>query len=145
MSSVSFHNADVSFLLKNKKPLNLFITTMFRQEGKSLHTLDIIFCSDNYLLSLNNQFLNHDYFTDILTFDLSVSNAVTSEIYISIDRVKENSELHGVNMQTEITRIILHGILHLCGFDDKSNAAKKQMTIKEDYYLAEFSMFHVKQ
>lgn len=145
MPRVSFSTADVTVKLPQKRLLKQFIQFIISSEGRSLDALDIIFCSDEYLLSLNRQFLQHDYYTDILTFDLSNSDAVLSEIYISTERVLENSRLHGVTFLDELTRIIFHGVLHLCGFGDKTAKEKNTMTLKENEYLEKYAMFHVKQ
>lgn len=146
MPSIRFYNADKKLVIKNKKQLLNFIPFIFSGENKPFVSLSIVSCSDDYLLNLNKQFLNHDYFTDILTFDLSeVREEIAGEIYISIDRVKENSIVHQVTFKDEFCRILFHGILHLCGFLDITPAEKRQMTQKEDFYLNEFSTFHVKQ
>ena len=145
MILVKFYNADVNFKAERKSDLKQFISFIFLNENKEYHAIDIISCSDTYLLQLNRQFLNHDYYTDILTFDVSQDNKQAGEIYISIDRVKENSRLQKVSFQTEMNRIIFHGILHLCGYSDKSKSEKKIMTSKENDYLKKFESFHVKQ
>ncbi len=145
MSFIRFYNADKKLVIKNKQQLLNFIPFIFSGENKLLDSLSIISCSDDYLLDLNKQFLDHDYFTDILTFDLRKEEEIVGEIYISIDRVKENSLVHGVTFLDEFCRILFHGILHLCGYLDKTAVEKRQMTHKEDFYLNEFSTFHVKQ
>ncbi len=145
MSLVSFSNADVYKIVKHKRLLKHFIPTVFTCEKRELEQLSIVFCSDEYLLSLNKQFLHHDYFTDILTFDLSNRNKVSGEIYISLDRVADNSSVHHARFQQELERVIFHGVLHLCGFSDKTVIEKNTMTQKENYYLFRFYSFHVKQ
>ncbi len=145
MSSIRFYNADKKLVIKNKKLLSSFIPSVFFNENKSLDSLSIISCSDDYLLDLNKQFLNHDYYTDILTFDLSKGEGIVGEIYISLDRVKENSVVHLSSFQDEFYRIVFHGVLHLCGYLDKTSIEKARMTDKEDFYLDQFSTFHVKQ
>jgi rRNA maturation RNase YbeY len=105
-------------------------------EGKDFLSLNYIFCSDNYLLGINNEFLQHDDYTDIITFCLSGSKEpINGEIYISTDRVKDNARIHGVAINEEIHRVIFHGALHLCGFNDKKSAEKKEMRFQEDKYL----------
>ena len=102
-------------------------------------SLVYIFCDDEYLLNINRRFLKHDYYTDIITFDLSEEgSSIIGEIYISIDRVNENAAIHGSTTEQEINRVIFHGVLHLCGYKDKT--AKQKLTIrkKEDKYLREF-------
>ena len=143
MSVVKFHVADANLVLAQKTRLKQFIKHLFLTEGKNLQSLDYIFCSDKYLLSLNRQFLQHDYFTDILTFDLSKNKYTTGEIYISIDRVKENSILNNTSYPDELRRVIFHGALHLCGYLDKNKEEKELMTEKENFYLEQFNAFHV--
>ncbi len=145
MPSVTFHNADVLFKMARKHEIKYFIPYLFSEENISFRAINIIFCSDNYLLTINKEFLNHNYFTDIITFDLSHIGKQVSELYISIDRVRENSVKQKNSIQSEVTRVILHGILHLCGYQDKTKQDKIIMTQKEDKYLALFESFHVKQ
>ena len=115
-------------------------------EGKIIESLIYVFCSDKYLLKINQTFLNHNYYTDILTFDLSkTSKIIEGEIYISVDRVKENSKELKININLEFLRVIFHGVLHLCGYTDKTKLQKQKMRKKEDEYLLYYSTFHVKQ
>ncbi|MEO6548214.1 MAG: rRNA maturation RNase YbeY [Ferruginibacter sp.] len=119
-----------------RKRLRSFIPMIFKEEGQILSSLNYVFCTDEYLLSINKEFLNHDYYTDIITFTLSVPTApIIGEVYISTDRVKYNSSALKVNFQEEIHRVIFHGALHLCGYKDKTSTHKKQMTAAEDKYL----------
>jgi probable rRNA maturation factor len=144
MSAVKFHAIDVNPALNQKKRLKQFIKHIFSSEGKKLDTIDIIFCNDAHLLSMNQQYLQHDYFTDILTFDLSKdSSAIAGEIYISIDRIKENATTHNTTYLNELRRVIFHGVLHLCGYLDKTKTERLFMTEKENYYLEQFEAFHV--
>jgi probable rRNA maturation factor len=122
--------------LSNRGHLKEFISSVFKKEKKSLEKLDIIFCDDKYLLSLNRQFLKHDFYTDILSFPYSNANQpLVAEIYISVDRVRENAPLSGSSFRKELHRVIFHGILHFCGYRDKSSADIKRMRSKEDKYL----------
>ena len=145
MPSVTFYNADVSFKMTKKNDVKQFISFIFYKEEKLFRSINIVFCSDEYLLNINKEFLNHDYFTDIVTFDLLQKKKLISELYISLDRVKENSELQMISLQSEINRVIFHGVLHLCGYADKTKLDKKKMTQKEDEYINLFESFHVKQ
>lgn len=145
MSLVSFFNADVKPVIKNKSYLKSFLPLLFANEKKKLKKLSVVFCSDDYLLSLNQQYLNHDFYTDILTFDLSEDENIIGEIYISTDRILDNSIQNKVSFQHELNRIAIHGCLHLCGYLDKSIIEKKVMTEKEDFYLIKLNSFHVKQ
>lgn len=135
--AVHFFFADVRVTLTERTRLKTFINKIFKKEGKQLSHLNYIFCSDDYLLNINRQFLNHDYYTDIITFDISEKSApISGEIYISTDRVKENAELIGHPFRSELHRVIFHGVLHLCGYKDKSKAESTNMRKTEDYYLA---------
>jgi rRNA maturation RNase YbeY len=112
------------------------IRDLFKKEKTRLQQLQYIFCSDEYLLEINKQHLNHNYYTDIITFDLSETpNAVTGEIYISIDRVKENAQTYKVPFKQELLRVIFHGALHLCGYKDKTEKDQAVMRKAEDKYL----------
>jgi rRNA maturation RNase YbeY len=112
------------------------IRDLFKKEKTRLEQLTYIFCSDDYLLEINKQHLNHNYYTDIITFDLSETpNAVTGEIYISIDRVKENAQTYKAPFKQELLRVIFHGALHLCGYKDKTEKDQALMRKAEDKYL----------
>lgn len=122
--------------LQNRRLLKVFILSIFKKEKKSLEDLSIIFCDDEYLLGLNRQFLKHDFYTDILSFPLSVANQpLLAEIYISIDRVRENARFSGSTFKEELHRVIFHGVLHFCGYRDKSTADIKKMRSLENKYL----------
>ncbi len=136
MGTISFNNHGISPSLKNKPLLKLFLSSIFNEEGFDFHSISYIFCTDEYLLKLNQQYLNHDTLTDIITFTLSeTSLPIISEIYISVERVRENAELLQLPFETEMNRVMIHGILHLCGYSDHSAELKLQMRAKEDYYL----------
>lgn len=123
--------------LNNRTNLKLFLTSIAKKEKTKIASVDIIFCSDEYLLQINKDFLQHDYYTDIITFDLTrdKKEGIISEIYISVDRIRENAKEFVTTINRETHRVIFHGILHLCGFKDKSTKDKKTMVSKEDYYL----------
>jgi len=106
------------------------------KENKTVENLSFIFCSDDFLLKINNKYLNHDFYTDVISFDYSEQNLVSGDIYISIDRVKENSRKFGCTVKDELHRIIIHGILHLFGYSDKTPEQKAIMKDKEDFYLS---------
>ncbi|MFY7899770.1 MAG: rRNA maturation RNase YbeY [Chitinophagaceae bacterium] len=137
---VSFSNADKSFYFKEKRKLKHFIATIFTQEKTTLEHLQYVFCSDEFLLDINIRFLQHHTYTDIITFSLNESNTnpVQGEIYISLDRVKENSIQLNTPYQSELLRVIFHGALHLCGYKDKTKAQSKQMRLKEDFYIHQY-------
>lgn len=129
-----FENQNIT--LKNRVKLKGFIQTLLKKEKRQLDTLNYIFCSDEYLLNINKSYLNHNYYTDIITFDLSDNYTKAADIYISIDRIRENAKKQEVFLNTELHRVIFHGVLHLAGYKDKSKADKEQMRKKEDKYLS---------
>ncbi|HTA28037.1 MAG TPA: rRNA maturation RNase YbeY [Bacteroidia bacterium] len=133
---IQFFYIDRTITLANRTELKAFIKNVFKREKKAATSLTYVFCSDTYLLDINKQFLNHDYFTDIVTFNLSSDkNKIQGEIYISIDRVRDNANLLGVTIKSELHRVIFHGVLHLCGYKDKTLADEKTMRSMEDKYL----------
>ena len=105
-----------------------------------LQSINYIFCTDKAVLEINRQFLAHDFYTDIITFDLSDSNAIQAEIYISVDRVKDNATQLGVSFKSELHRIIFHGVLHLCGYKDKKRGEIEEMRSKEGFYLNKYGL-----
>lgn len=138
ISNVSFFNENIKVNLANRNKLKKNIEIIFRNENKKLNSLNCIFCNDKTLLSINKKYLNHNELTDIITFDLSDDDSIQGEIYISIERVKENAGQLNLTLKEELLRVIFHGVLHLCGYGDKSLKEKKIMREKEDYYLNRF-------
>lgn len=123
----------------NKTSLKQMVSFIFKNERKVFKSIDYIFCSDTYLLELNRTMLNHDYYTDIITFPLHEKNQpIEAEIYISIDRVKENATLQKVLFKAELARVVAHGALHLCGYKDKLKKDIAEMRAKEDEYSNAF-------
>lgn len=136
MPAIRFFEEDISYKLKNKLAVRQWIAQTVQAEGYQLKELSYIFCSDSYLLQINRQYLNHDTYTDIITFDNStLVNVVVGDIFISIDRIRENAAKFNTRLADELHRVIIHGVLHLLGYTDKTSADKKKMTIKEDFYL----------
>lgn len=135
-SKVCFFYEHKKFTLKNRNVLKVFIESLFKKEKKKLGSINYIFCTDKRLLDINRQFLHHNFYTDIITFDLSESNITKAEVYISIDRVKENAITLGSSFKNELHRVIFHGALHLCGFGDKTPKQVKQIRDREDFYLS---------
>lgn len=134
--TIFFNKADKGTSLTNRTLLKSFIEKQLRKEGIAIEALQYVFCSDDYLLHINKQFLNHDYYTDIISFDLSEEKGVLiGDIYISIDRVKENAKTHGNKYIHELLRVIFHGALHFCGYKDKKPADAKLMRSMEDKWL----------
>ncbi len=135
-SPISFFNADVSYVLRSKAGIRLWLADVVRKEGFCLGELSIILCSDEYLFKMNVQYLKHKTYTDIITFDQAENKGeVSGELYISIDRIKDNAKLLKTNILDELHRVIVHGALHLCGYGDKDPKSKLKMTQKENFYL----------
>ena len=133
--TILFHNADTSYILKNKRIISSWITDTIKEEEQQLEEISYIFCTDDYLLKINQEHLDHDTYTDIITFDYTEDGIISSEIYISVDRVRENAKNLGVAALDEMHRVIIHGVLHLCGYKDKSDLQSQEMRGKENYYL----------
>lgn len=134
--TISFNKADATATLKNRVALKSFIEKRVKKEGLSIESLNYIFCSDKYLLEINKQFLNHNYYTDIISFDLSeVPGQLIGEVYISVDRVKDNAKTHRTSFKEELLRVIFHGALHFCGYKDKKPSDAKKMRQMEDLWL----------
>lgn len=133
-----FYEQDINARLKDRRKLSAFLDALAHKHIKGLKkvSLTYIFCTDEYLLTLNKEFLDHDTFTDIVTFDLSEGeNDLTGELYISAERIADNAEKFGVSYNHELHRVIFHGTLHLCGFGDKKKSEKEEMTRQEDLCL----------
>ncbi len=142
---IYFFNEESSFKLKSINQTRNWIKNAIELENYTLKSINFIFCSDNYLLKINQQYLNHDTYTDIITFDNSeIHNHIESDIFISIERVKENSKAYKTKLNIELHRIMIHGILHLLGYKDKSTKDKELMTAKENEYLAKLNFYLLK-
>ena len=136
MPVVRFFEEDITYKLKHKTALKNWIRETISTEGYSLKELHYIFCSDQYLLRVNRQYLDHDTYTDIITFDNSeVEKLIVGDIFISIDRIRENAAKFNVTEADELHRVIIHGALHLLGYKDKNPADKIKMTARENLYL----------
>ena len=133
-----FYESD--FRINKESIYSDWIKAVFVSEGKRFEEINYIFCDDEYLLKINKEYLNHDYYTDIITFDNSISSLIMSDIYISVERVKENASHYVVDFMDELRRVMIHGVLHLCGYKDKTTEEQELMTVKENEKLL---MFHV--
>jgi rRNA maturation RNase YbeY len=133
--SISFFAEDVSIPKLEKRKLKVWLKNIIESEGKKLGGISYIFCSDNFLLEVNRKYLNHDYFTDIITFDYVNKDIISGDIFISIDRVKDNAISFNNSFHTEINRMLVHGVLHLLGYKDKTKRDKQVMTFKEDFFI----------
>ncbi len=131
---------DIHFILKNRMLLKKWLTNVALEEKKRVGELNFIFCSDDYLLDINKRFLNHNYYTDVITFDYSEDNLISGDIFISIDTVRVNAEEYRQFFENELFRVMVHGVLHLCDYDDHSDEEKRLMREKEDYYLGKLKI-----
>lgn len=133
---VHFFSEEVTYTLKNKIRIREWIVATIHAEGYQLEELNFILCSDEYLLTLNKQYLNHDTYTDVITFDNSEAlKTIAGDIFISIERIQENAKQFKGTVAEELCRVMVHGTLHLLGYKDKGKEAKQLMTQKEDFYL----------
>lgn len=135
--AVHFSYADRKLNFNSKRFLKSFVAGLFSKEGRALGELNYVFCSDDFLLDINKRFLDHDYYTDIITFGLSGegSEVIEGEIYISVDRVADNAKQLDIPFADELCRVVFHGALHLCGYGDKTKREIAVMRNKEDEYL----------
>jgi probable rRNA maturation factor len=136
MAKVHFFSELPSFKIQNPRKTSKWVESICSLEKRSLESLTYIFCSDRALRSMNKKYLNHLTYTDILTFDLSETRRISGEIYISVDRVKDNGKHFGQTFEHELRRVIAHGVLHLIGYSDKTPSEKSQMRSKEEAYLS---------
>lgn len=136
MSSIYFLSEGIKFKPKKQKNLKSWVKGVIESEGRNLTSLVYIFCSDSYLLTLNQGYLNHKTFTDIITFDYSEGDVVDGEIYISVDRIKDNAIKFERDFEEELHRVMIHGVLHILGFKDKSPSEKSVMRKKEEACLS---------
>ena len=132
---VRYYTEDIKFEYKNRLFNNRWLKMVAGSEMKSIGDVNVIFCSDNYILDINMRYLQHDYFTDIITFDYCEGNTLSGDLFISIDSVRENSSFYGSDFDEELHRVIVHGLLHLAGYDDHTDEDIKVMRSKENYYL----------
>lgn len=135
---VRFFFQGVTVKLPNRALLKKFIVSIFKKEQVELESINYIFCSDTDLLKINRQFLQHDFYTDIITFNLSEKSSIRAEVYISIDRVKDNARCLGIAIKYELHRVLFHGTLHLCGYQDKIKKDIFTMRKRENYYLSSY-------
>jgi probable rRNA maturation factor len=136
MPAISFFTEDFQYVLKHKRKIKHWIIDTIISEGYKLSELNFILCSDEYLLRINQDYLQHDDYTDVITFDNSEElKTIVGDIFISVDRIKENAKSFNKSVLNELCRVIIHGTLHLLGYKDKTKKDKQQMTEKEDFYL----------
>ena len=133
---ISYYTQDTDFVFKGKQFTNKWLRMVAESEIKRIGDISIIFCSDNYILDVNMKYLQHDYFTDIITFDYCEGDRLSGDLFISIDSVRENAKFYNTEFNEELNRVMVHGILHLIGYDDHTQKDQKLMRTKENYYLS---------
>ncbi len=134
---VSYHTEDCKFEFKQKRLTSRWLKFVAESESKRLGEIAVIFCSDPYILEVNLQYLQHDYYTDIITFDYCEGNRLSGDLFISVDSVRENATFYGSEFADELNRVIVHGLLHLIGYDDHTEEDIAMMRSKENYYLSQ--------
>ena len=134
--TITFFSDDVIYNIRGKRSIDSWLKMVGRNEKSNLGSIQVVFCSDKKILQINKKYLGHNYYTDVITFDYSEDNIISGEIYVSIDRVRENAKIYKVYLRDELCRVILHGLLHLIGYKDQSLTQKRVMKGKEDHYLA---------
>ena len=137
--TVQFTNHDIEFKLTETSRYKNWIINAIDQEGYDLDNIDFVFCSDEFLLEINRTHLGHDDYTDIITFPME-ENPISGEIYISIDRVRENAKTFQTSFDNELRRVMIHGVLHLCGYDDHEDEDVEEIRMKEEHYMGQFDL-----
>jgi rRNA maturation RNase YbeY len=139
--AILFHTLDADPQLKQKNALKRWISDCIFLENKKPGDINVIFCSDEHLLGMNRTHLNHDYYTDIITFDFGEGDTLSGDLYISFDRVKDNANQNGTSLQNETYRVIIHGVMHLCGYKDKQKKDIAVMRQQEEKCLSEIQKY----
>ena len=133
---ISYYFQDTDFKFRDRRKTNEWLKLAAESEIRRIGNISIIFCSDNYVLDINQKYLQHDYFTDIITFDYCEGDRLSGDLFISVDSVREDSVEFGTEFKDELNRVIIHGLLHLVGYDDHTEKDIKLMRSKENYYLS---------
>jgi len=139
--ALTFHNADHGFRCPKRRAIRTWVHVLTAQYGKEPGALSVVFCSDNYLLQMNKEHLSHDYFTDIITFDYTDGNQISGDLFLSIDRIRDNAKSHNTLFFNELIRVIAHGHLHLIGYKDKVKSDQAEMRLHEDRWIAAFESY----
>lgn len=132
---VYFHSEDIRFELKRKRIYKGWIESVVDQHRKSVQNINIVFCSNPYLLEINKKYLNHNYHTDVITFNYNEGNSISGDIFVSVDQVRLNCEEQNESFHDELLRVLIHGVLHLLGYDDSTNELRNNMRIAENWAL----------
>lgn len=139
--SISFHKEEIEFDLPDEDKLSEWLNHIATKEGKQISLLCYIFCSDDYLLEINRTYLNHDYYTDIITFPYKQGHEIESDVFISVDTVRSNAIEYDTTFEQELLRVVVHGLLHMIGYGDKSEQDQEKMSAKENACLALWEKF----
>ena len=132
---IRYFTEDLDFAFKGKSVHNAWLKAVSEEEGRRLGQISVIFCSDPYLLEINRKYLGHDYYTDIITFDYSEGDTISGDLFISVDTVRSNAEYYSADFKDELDRVIVHGVLHLIGYDDHTDEQTAEMRARENHYL----------
>ena len=132
---IRYFTEDIDFAFKGKSVHNAWLKAVSEDEGRRPGQISVIFCSDPYLLEINRKYLGHDYYTDIITFDYSEGDTISGDLFISVDTVRSNAEYYSADFKDELDRVIVHGVLHLIGYDDHTDEQSAEMRARENHYL----------
>ena len=132
---IRYFTEDIDFPFKGKSVHSAWLKAVAEEEGRRLGQISVIFCSDPYLLEINRKYLGHDYYTDIITFDYSEGDTISGDLFISVDTVRSNAEYYSADFKDELDRVIVHGVLHLIGYDDHTDEQTAEMRARENHYL----------
>lgn len=138
---IRYFTEDIDFAFKGKSVHNAWLKAVSEEEGRRLGQISVIFCSDPYLLEINRKYLGHDYYTDIITFDYSEGGTISGDLFISVDTVRSNAEYYSADFKDELDRVIVHGVLHLIGYDDHTDEQTAEMRARENHYLERRPVF----
>ncbi|MBO8480310.1 MAG: rRNA maturation RNase YbeY [Bacteroidetes bacterium] len=132
---IRYFTEDIDFAFKGKSVHSAWLKAVSEEEGRRPGQISVIFCSDPYLLEINRKYLGHDYYTDIITFDYSEGDTISGDLFISVDTVRSNAEYYSADFKDELDRVIVHGVLHLIGYDDHTDEQSAEMRARENHYL----------
>lgn len=138
---IRYFTEDIDFAFKGKSVHSAWLKAVSEEEGRRLGQISVIFCSDPYLLEINRKYLGHDYYTDIITFDYSEGDTISGDLFISVDTVRSNAEYYSADFKNELDRVIVHGVLHLIGYDDHTDEQTAEMRARENHYLERRPVF----
>lgn len=142
---ITYTNEQTDYTLRGKQAITRWINSAIAEEGFKSGAIAVVLCSDDYLLEVNRRYLNHDYYTDIITFDYTENGRLSGDLMISIDTVRANAETYNVMFHVELFRVIIHGIMHLSGYKDKTDEEAEKMRERENYYLGKLPETAIKE